>query len=593
MGIIRIAIMGRIGPAILLLAVTFAGAPAAAQNVLLLHDAGEDPGRAEQRLIASALDLLGHFDADVALCSAQSYEPQQLAGYDVAVYLGLREGAFLPQALLTDCYDLDRTICWLGANFDQLAMRYSLGRYGFEIEALSPEPAPTRVTYEGMPYWRPEGPLRRISCTRPDVCTVLATAERGADRRPYAVRTGRLWYFPELPLARTRRLGTHLILCDQMHDVLDRPHEDRRVALIVVRGVSPSTDSGRLSGLIRRLYRAGVAFAIEVQAFEPTTAPGQLMRLSRKRGLVSVLRGAQRDGATMVASVPYWARPEGEHAPAFALESGPDADEDQPWLSAPLLEVLEELSRCGLYSPAWAAPRAVLTEEEAGELARVCSTVLDRSAADEENGMPPAMPFLIRRDRWGQIVMPDNLPSLTEGRGEVEVILETARRQAAVPDSWVTAGIDVGAPLEAVPLLINGLRNMGYEFADLRRMPNWTKHDALSIQTVSSQQLLTDLLPEAWDATLIGPGPGAREHFEGPDAERREETVVQPGAILVAYPRGARPKIIFSFEGDPQQVTQRVAYRVAHYVVLFAVGASVILLLIYFLQVAQRRSVLR
>ncbi len=585
--------MGRIGPAILLLAVTLAGGPAAAQNVLLLHDAGEDPGGAEQRLIASALDLLGHFGGDVAVCSAQSYEPQQLAAYDVAVYLGLRDGAVLPQALLADCYDLDRTICWLGANFDQLAMRYSLGRYGFEIGGLSPEPAPTRVTYEGMPYWRPEGPLRRITCARPDVCTVLATAERAADRRPYAVRSGRLWYFPELPLARARKLGTHLILCDQMHDVLDQPHEDRRLASVVVRGASPSTDSGRLSGLLRRLHRAGVPFAIEVQALEPTTAPGQLMRLSRKRGLVGVLRGAQREGATIVASAPYWVRPEGQQGPVLALNAGPDAKEDAPRLSAPLVEVVEELSRCGLYPAAWAVPRAVLTEEEAVELARLCSTVLDRSAAGEEDGMPPAMPFLIGRDAWGQIVMPDNLPLLTEGRGEVEVILETARRQAAVADSWVTAGIDAGAPLEAVPLLINGLRNMGYEFANLRHMPNWTKHDSLKIQTVSSQQLLTDVLPDAWDATLIGPEPGARERFEGPDVERREETIVQPGAILVAYPRGARPKIVFSFEGDPQQVTQRAAYRIAHCVVLFAVGASVILLLIYVVQVAQRRSVLR
>ncbi|HUU54679.1 MAG TPA: hypothetical protein VMY87_07150, partial [Armatimonadota bacterium] len=63
-----------------------------------------------------------------------------------------------------------------------------------------------------------------------------------------------------------------------------------------------------------------------------------------------------------------------------------------------------------------------------------------------------------------------------------------------------------------------------------------------------------------------------------------------PGTILVSYPPGHKPKVIFSFEGDAQQVTQRIVQRIAHIIVIFALAVSAVLLLIYVFQAAQRRS---
>ena len=134
---------------------------------------------------------------------------------------------------------------------------------------------------------------------------------------------------------------------------------------------------------------------------------------------------------------------------------------------------------------------------------------------------------------------------LKEGRGEVEAILDAARRQATVPDPFVTVEIAPGTPAKAVALLVNGLRDMDYEFTDLRHAANWTKGDSLYIQTVDSQHFLTDLLPKGWDATLTTTGGDTHFHGDGSDTSRKEETVVHPGAIVVSYPPGQRPRIIF------------------------------------------------
>ena len=589
MGIIRLAIMGRIGAFILLLGTLCLADQVQAQNVLLVHDAGAVPMPAERRVISTARDILHHFEGTVTVVGAHEYRAHLLAGYDATVYLGLREGAELPEAFLADCYDLDRPLCWLGANLDQLAQRFSLGRYGFDIEEAPAEEASARVVYHGMAYWREKAPLRRITVTQPQVCEIIAAIDDAGRRLPYAVRSGNLWYFAEIPLKSTRRGGTSLILCDQVHQVLNQTHASARTALLYVAGVTPDTEAGKLTTLIRQLGSQDVAFAIEIEPVLVGAQPGQLFRLSRKRGLVGILRGAQRTGASIIATA---REPASGDDADHSLESHAHRDHTQTPLALPqrMEQALQELSHCGLYPIAWAMRRDLCAEDHVSAIAGMCSTVVETRSDESAGQDAPALPFLTRSGHYEPRVMPDNVPTLREGKGEVEAILDAARRQATVPDPFVTVEIAPGAPAKAVELLVNGLRGMDYEFTDLRHTANRTKGESLQIQTVGSQHFLTELLPKGWDATLVRTGPDTQFHFDQSDTNLKEETVVHPGAILVSYPPGHKPNIIFSFEGDAQQVTQRMVQWIAHIIIIFALAASAVLLLIYVFQAAQRRS---
>jgi len=589
MGIIRLAIMGRIGVLILLLGVLSLADQAQAQNVLLVHDAGAAPRPAERGIIATARDILSHFDGAITVIAADEYRAHLLDGYDATVYLGIRDGAELPEAFLADCYDLDRPLCWLGANLDQLAQRFSLGRYGFEIAEVPAETAPARVVYHGMAYWREEAPLRRIRVTQPQVCDVISAIENAGQPLPYAVRSGNLWYFPEIPLESTRKGGTHLILCDQLHQVLDQTHAGARTALLYVAGVTPDTEAGKLTTVIRQLRSQGVAFAIEIEPVLTGAQPGQLFRLSGKRGLVGILRGAQRTGASIVAAA---REPASGDAADGTLESQSQPDTAQAPLALPqrMERALGELSHCGLYPIAWAMPRGLCREDSASDISDICSTIVAIRPDEGEGHDDPVLPFLTQSGQYAPRIMPDNVPALRAGQGEVEAILEAARRQATVSDPFITVTLAPEAPPKAVALLVNGLRNMDYEFTDLRHANNRTKGESLQIQTVGSQHFLTDLLPKGWDVTLVGAGADSQLHFDQSDSDRKEETVVHPGTILVSYPPGHKPKVIFSFEGDAQQVTQRMVQRIAHIIVIFALAVSAVLLLIYVFQAAQRRS---
>ncbi len=536
--------------------------------ILLIHDAGPNPGPDERQAISWMRDLLGHFGRQVMMEEVQSYLPGSIEAHSATIYLGLRPGVELPEAFLADCEKAKR-LCWIGENISQLVLRATTKRYGFTVSPVAPETRPAKVAYKATSYWRDNTPLPLITIVSPGLCHPVAVVEAGDRRdRPYAVQTGGLWYFAELPLHPAHAPGAHLVLCDQIHEILDEPHDIARTALLYIAGVTPETDPGKLDALTRQIQGIGIPFAVEVAAIALETDSGRQVILSRKRVLVSVLRGAQRTGATIIG-VP-------ESAASSSFE-----------------RTLSELARCGLYPLAWSIERGAWSATraaEASQFASFGSTVLDRRTSDTDSANAPSMPFLVALDSSGQRVMPDNLPRLRQGRGEVEKILEAASRQAEVPDPWVTVGIAPTAPAAAVSLLVDGLRANDYGFHDLRFVANSTSGKSLHIRTVRTERKLAYLLPQDWGAMVLGPEAGARREFDRPTRKQLAHTTVPPGAIFVSYPPGRRPKVIFSIEGDVQQVMQRGVNRVAQLTVIFALTAVGALFLVYLVQLLQRRG---
>lgn len=538
---------------------------------MLLHDAGPSPSPTEQQTINWMGDLLGHFSPEVTVLPVESYQAglvnDPAKGLEAIVYLGFWEGSTLPESFLTDCREARKPICWLGANIEQLGGGATPEPYGFHVGEVRPGSGATRIIYRSLSFRREATPFPAISITDSDRCHTVAAAESENGPLPYAVRAGDLLYFAEIPALGNMKGGAHIILCDQIHELLDNPHDSKLTALFFIAEVTPNTNSAQLADRIRRLQALGLPFAIEVQPFGPRN-----LALSSRRALVSVLRGAQRTGASIIGLLPSADKKRGQQV---------------GHLTDDIDKALGELSKCGLYPLAWSLARDSFSEEKLSEASHLFSSVLSYSPTKELELQTAPLPFLIASDRHGQRVLPDNGLRLQEGRGEVEEILDSAQRQAIVTDSWIAVGIAPTAPTEAVALLANGLLDLSYEPTDLRYLSNWTKTDHLQVHSVEAPHHLDELAPESWDVLLIGPRSGQVEEVA---AAEREESLVRPGAIVVAFPSGKRPQVVFSFEGDPQQVTQRGVNAIARAIVFFALSAIAILALIYLAQILQRRG---
>jgi hypothetical protein len=316
--------------------------------------------------------------------------------------------------------------------------------------------------------------------------------------------------------------------------------------------------------------------------------------LSSRRALVGVLRGAQRAGAAVIVhglTHQYTGRT-GEDAEFWDMSRNrPPVSRSQSDTAHRMGEAIAELARCGLYPLVWATPKGRASSANYAEIARSCSTVCERRLPSALAPAPQVFPFVIERDSYGQRVIPDNLSPMRRGTADVESILEQVRCQSVVPDPWLTVTVAPDSPPDAVRVLVAGLKELGFEFADLRRTSNWMKGRALEIRSEESAKPVADLLPAGWDATVLGPGKGDLRRFEEAATDDRENGLVRPGAILVAYPPGGRPREVFAFEGGPDELARRLVSGVARVAVIFAVAVCVVFVLIYLSQVSlQRRT---
>ncbi len=569
-----------------------ADAGPAGPHVLVVHDPPTQAAPGLRAAVPALIALLGHFDCRIQVIETDAYQGGEAEDHDAVIYVGLKEGTKLPRALLRDLSRTEKPVCWLGANLGQLDARALVRVRGFEIVPSEPQVEYTRVLYRGQLLSRPDIPLARLRLARPEKCEVLAQAEGGGPEIPYAIHSGNLWYFSDPPLQTFAPDGCYLVLCDQLHAFLGVSHPEERKVLLRIADVNPLTDPDAVRNLSGLLRTEEVPFAIAITPVYRDPARGVEEPLSAKRRLVGILREAQTAGAAVIA--------EGYTHQSFG-RTGEDAEwwdvkRDLPLASRSAVETrrrvkksVAELLKCGLVPVAWTTPKGRAGAGDYAVFAEHFSTACERRQPTETAREPQVFPFLIRSDNYGQRILPDNLPSLGK-EGKVERVLEQVHPQSLVPDPWVTVNISPEAPPEAVRMLLAELRGMEYRPVDIRRMTNWVKVENLGIYTQVAPRPLADLLPKGWDAFMLVPGQRGAQSFEKPGRDGRETAVLKPGAVLVTFPAGMRPKQVFAFEGGPEAASHRLVLWVARAALIIGLILVGVFGLAYVAQLLTRRA---
>ncbi len=564
---------------------------AAEKRVLVVYSGDGKAAYTAQWVVPALLNLLGHFECSATVVPASAYRAGQVGASDATIYLGLGATGDLPAALFADIYDSDKPICWLGGDIDQLGSRFSLGRYGFRVDPPTAASQFPRVLYQAQVLKRPRAPLSRITATNRVSCQVLATVEGGPASLPYAVRSGRFWYFADIPLLETDQSGSYLVLADQLHEILDQRHSARRTALIVISDVSAQTDPSALRGLVGYLQGEKLPYAIAVTPEFKDPARRADVPLSSRRSVVGAIRGAQRAGAAIIDSglTHQYQGKSGDDAEFWDIAGNrPPLGRTPADTTKRISDAMAELGRCGLYPIVWSTPMGRASSSDYIEIARSCGATWERRLTSALAPAPQTFPYLLKRDSFGQQVIPDNL-SMLRTSDEVETILEQARSQTVVPDPWLSVVLAPGAPIDSLRLLVSTLQEMGFEFADLRHTTQWMKGKSLEIHSCDEPTALTKLIPAGWDATVLGPERRDLKRYEDNGWDEREAAELRPGALLIAYPKGGRPHEVFALEGGPEELAQRAVIAIARAVVVFAVVACVLFITIYVVHISLLR----
>ena len=438
---------------------------AAVRRCLVLQTGDEGRGDAVQ-----IGELLRHFRTRVDVKPVAEYKAGDLDRYDVACYVGTSEGDAIPPALVADIARWRGEFCWLGANIDALlafpdaaarmGLRYVEKRLGVY----------DRVAYKDMELVKEDPATHVVKVVDPKRCRVLATAlGKDGATAPYAVNSGRhFWYFADVPPMFAIEGGRFLVLADLLHDIVGENHRERRIAMIRIEDVHPLTDPASLRAIADYLHDRDVPFQVATVPFYVYPDQGISVALNEKPEFVKALRYMQEHGGTIVmhgithqrfgettADYEFWDN----------VSDTPIDGQNEETIREKIEEGLREFWAADIFPMMWETPHYAGSQLLYKIIPEYFSIAMERRQAIDKHGTDQYFPYPIRRDRFGQTILPENMGYVPLNRAEPEVITEPASKMRVVRDGVVGFFFHPFIDISVLEGIIEKLQDDGYRFA--------------------------------------------------------------------------------------------------------------------------------
>ena len=448
--------------------------PAQAQTVvprtLVLYDA--PPGTEFEKLgMGYAImlrNLLGHFDAAVDLVPVQNYTAGKINTYDATFYLGAYYGNSLPAAFLSDAATTQKTLVWFKYNIWDLAWDASYNfqaTRGFGFSGLrgmnsvpnSGNPTPgffDTVGYKNKSFVKyyqfnsatgtvnadPDIGVTAISDPAKAMALVNVSNSKTGEVAPYVVRSGKFWYFADMPFSYIGPRDRYLVLSDVLHDILGISHPESHKALVRLEDVGALVSVQAMKTLTDYLSGKKIPFSVAtipyyvdaLGAYNGGTP--QYVPLSQATNLKKALNYAKARGGEIVMHgyTHQYGKMKNPHTGVSGddyefwniVANSPVAEDSTSWVLGRLNAGVADLVNIG-YSPvAWEAPHyhgSALSSKAASTVfkttyQRVVYFTADNptynAAVSKDFGVGQIFPYVIKKDYYGQRVIPESLGNI-------------------------------------------------------------------------------------------------------------------------------------------------------------------------------------
>jgi uncharacterized protein YdaL len=533
-------------PAVLLVACLGLAGSTQAQTgpkVLIVYDApaGDQYEKLGFAYAIMLRNLLGHFDAAVEMLPAHQYTARKLEEYDATFYLGSSYNNPVPAGFLQDVSTTSKTVAWFKYNIWQLAWDASYGftqRYGLNFTGLRGlNSAPTAanpnpgffddVMYknrEFIKYYAYDASTGAINAD-PDigVMQVVDAAKAGmvvpvknrstGEVAPYVLRSGNFWYFADNPFSYIGPRDRYLVFADLLHDVIGIDHPegpDSHQGLVRLEDVDATVSVSNMKTLTDYLYQKKIPFSIatiplymdplgKYNGGIPVTVP-----LSQASNLKKALNYALTRGGSVVehgythqySIVPnrYTAVSADDFEFWYAPGNSPVIEDSFAWAQGRMSSGLNDLKANGYTPFAWETPHyqgSVNANRAAGSTftdtyQRVVYYTDDKpnlnSGTPRDYSVGQFYPYVIRRDYYGQKVLPENLGNIEYDISDIDPTSNTvytwqdlytnAQFALAVRDGvgsfffhpfWLDRSLNLNA-FKDFQNLVDGMTALGYKW---------------------------------------------------------------------------------------------------------------------------------
>lgn len=468
------------------------GAEATRKTVLILYEHVPSPvsgGLGDARQLRQ---LLGHFSVDVTLQDVHSYREGEMSRYDVTFYVGYTKRDVPPRVFMQDAFQTEKTIIWLNTGMETFARQFDVEkRFGFRYVRFDTTSVYDVVMREKQKFTKTEpnaNVIKVVKVAAPDRCKVLATATSTRTRVtiPYIIRSNDFWYVVDSPFSYATEADRYLLFADMLHDMVGEDHAESHSALIRIEDTNPFSDPAKLRTVADVLSDLGVPFLVGVTPFYVNPATGTRVAMSDKPDYVDALRYMMEHGGTVVlhgTTHQYKGETSVDYEYWDESRDGILPGDSRAYVEKKVRDAISECIKNGIFPLAWETPHYTASALDYSVFAEHFSTAVEQRLVLDRTDSSQYFPYLIYRDMYGQKIYPENLgyvpldPDEKKQEAAVDRLISYARINLAVRDGFATAFFHPFLEPDLLERLVEGIRELGYTFIDLRNGTNVVQLD--------------------------------------------------------------------------------------------------------------------
>ncbi len=440
------------------------------KKVLILYDQRiQDDSLADQ---PNALEfLLGHFHVDCVQLRQDHYKKGGFDKYDIVFYMKLGSEV-TPVEILEGLNSAENTVCWVGNGFEDFTRRYP--EMGATVEGYESNYAV--ISFRGEVYPRIPAPTAIVEGDAAWYADAFAINSDG--ETPVIMRRENFWYISGFPFYETEGY----IFAEILHDIMDEDHPPKKTAYLRLEDISPYYQPDELYEVADLLRDKDVPYMMGVIPAHYDPDRKLRVKITDHPFLVEVLRYMQvNGGVALLHGYEHVSNEKEETGEGYEFWDGdldsPLTTDDKDVFSAIILEALEECLFNGIYPLGWESPHYASSAAGYDATAMHFSLAVEQlQLSDRTCFSSVTAPYIIWKDPYGRTVLPENCGYVYEDYDltyamTASAIVRKAERLKIVRDATAVFFFHPRIDPQYLSLIIDGIRDEGYVFGDVRRLP--------------------------------------------------------------------------------------------------------------------------
>ncbi len=422
----------------------------------------------------SFLQQLGHFNTKVDRIKENEYKKGMIEVYDYIFYLSLREKKEVNPLLISDLSNTSKKVIWFGEKAHELIkksgtipLKYQGSSYHYK-----------QVKYRDKDLSISGFASKNILLEPLDSSIKgYGSVSDGLDEYPLIINWENYWFMTGLDTYGLK----YLVFSDVLHEILAEKHQDERKVYLRIEDIHSRRSPESLRKIADYLVSQEVPFMAVVIPIYIDPELNQEYPLGSEKKIVDSLKYMVEKGGSIVQhgyTHQYYQSTSGEGFEFWDIKKDKPLKVDyQKYVFDRVVKGVAVLAENDLYPLAFVSPHYAMAQQGYLELKKYYSTIVGMIQTSDRRFDSFSFPYAVINTKYFNRIISEFLGYVAINEEEISIdkILKRAEELSLVRDVQTGVFFHPFIDIKYLYKIVNGLRERGYTFSDLRDIDNWVK----------------------------------------------------------------------------------------------------------------------